>query len=406
MLIVVASKNGNPEHLYLSDISMQIPLSYINSVSSLISYEPLSVCLAELFNNDELPCQMVRAVREEKEDSSNVNKRFEPLENSMPIFYEHSLPMLAPPQDWVKSDETGTLSGGYLSKSSTSVLSFNAIRSKSYAHLFLSPSEKLLNVLNGLQKVSYKINQPMLDWVLENKDSLIKQGILVDTRYALLDLKKVKDFLLKKFGSDYSKIASVTTAIVEKKGQAFSQEVLLKVATIFKDHVLWFPSFLDFRGRIYRGGYPSIQGGSLSRSLLLWDLPEDQIPEKVSRLEAMEMLKAIGFAVKKHRTLEDAIVCGRHHLENSIPVNSEMDDPFSYASLVLVPYNNYSIECSYYKKPIPTVHEDLSLYKDWFLKWHFCIPCRKDASASVFQIMSKHPVKRGDVSKLLQHNHS
>lgn len=161
--LLIAVSTRSVEEMPLPDVSMQIPLSYVNSVYTVLNHAPLSVCLGELFSNTELPCQLVRSFKLKPLSEDSVregNTLFEPLDGSNTLFYEHSLPMVAPPLNWEKTHETGTLTGGYLSKSSTSVLSFNAIRSKSYAHLFLSPSKRLLGVLNGLQKNSFKINTP------------------------------------------------------------------------------------------------------------------------------------------------------------------------------------------------------------------------------------------------------
>lgn len=381
LLLAVCTKID--ENTPLADISMRVPLSYINSVGSLLEKHPLSICLGELFANQDLPCNLVTATKSGVDIEGNIedsspegkgitNYKYLPVGKIGPMFFEHCLPMVCPPLDWVKSQETGTILGGYLSENDQAVLSFNAIRSKSAAHLFISPSYELLNILNGVQKVPFKINTWMLSWVNQNKDFLIQQEVLVDPRYALLQKKKVRDFLTKIFGTDLNQISTVMNAVMQKKGQALIQELTLEVADIFSGLTLWFPTFLDFRGRIYRSGYPSIQGDSLSRNLLMWDLTADKVPSVLTESEGIELLKAVGFAVKKHDSLEEAARCGRYHLENQIPVNGEMEDPLLYASIIFAPYPKD-------KQP---------LYKDWFSWYHWFIPARKDASASVYQIMS------------------
>lgn len=44
---------------------------------------------------------------------------------------------------------------------------------------------------------------------------------------------------------------------------------ILNIARLFKNRVIYFPAFLDFRGRVYSlVNYLSYQGGDIARSLL------------------------------------------------------------------------------------------------------------------------------------------
>ncbi len=111
-----------------------------------------------------------------------------------------------------------------------------------------------------LNSVRFKINNQMLNYVIEewnNSDSYLFNG-----RNKIKQINSDDKPLLKK-----EKIAH------NSKFQLYSN--IINIAMLYRNQVLYFPVFGDFRGRLYTlSNYLSFQGNDLSRSLLLFD--EDQ----------------------------------------------------------------------------------------------------------------------------------
>ncbi len=53
---------------------------------------------------------------------------------------------------------------------------------------------------------------------------------------------------------------------------------IINIAELYKNHIIYFPTFLDFRGRIYPiVNYLNYQGGDIARSLLNFHTIEPKI---------------------------------------------------------------------------------------------------------------------------------
>lgn len=122
-------------------------------------------------------------------------------------------------------------------------------------------SDLFYNSINYLNSIKFKINIPMLMFVLEewNKDNSI----------LLKGYNKYKEIL-------------VGDSINLKKDKAKHNALhhlylnIINIAILFRAHVFYLPVFSDFRGRLYTlSNYLSYQGNDLARSLLLFDSNEE-----------------------------------------------------------------------------------------------------------------------------------
>ena len=121
-------------------------------------------------------------------------------------------------------------------------------------------SDLFYNSINYLNSIKFKINIPMLMFVLEewNKDnSMLFKGY-----------NKCKEISV----DDNTKIIKD-----KEKHNALYQLYLniINIAILFRAQVFYLPVFSDFRGRLYTlSNYLSYQGNDLARSLLLFDSNE------------------------------------------------------------------------------------------------------------------------------------
>lgn len=364
ILIILATSNKKN----ISDIAASIPSAMINCISMMIELEPINRVIIETLVDK-------RLVIPNESDGTRKNTTYSPDEAIISTRYESNIPMITTPRDWFLNDG-GSLEGGYLTTSVISVLLFNVISSKDYDNIFINVNYDLLVLLNKLQRVPFKINEKLLDWILNNYDELVSKDLLVDTAYANLSVKDLKMKIMTDLKLDKSKWYELEVALApirEKVGKAILEKHTLIIADIFRGLKIYSPTFIDFRGRIYRAGIPNVQGSSLSRNLLMWadDNIIEQCTENTFDKESAydQYLVKLALSVKKFKRISDALRFGEKLVKNTIPVDNSFEDPYEYAALVLVDYDGDPI-C-------------LGLKSD-----HLLLHCRKDASASVYQIAS------------------
>jgi hypothetical protein len=121
-------------------------------------------------------------------------------------------------------------------------------------------SEVFYSSINYLNSIKFKINVPMLMFVIEewNKD---------------------QSSLFKGYNR-YQEISTEDSRMIQKekeKHNALHQLYfnIINIAILFRAQVFYFPVFADFRGRLYTlSNYLSYQGNDLARSLLLFESNE------------------------------------------------------------------------------------------------------------------------------------
>ena len=119
----------------------------------------------------------------------------------------------------------------------------------------------IYNTVNRLSRIPYKINTPLLEFILLNGETL---GILLDTK------------LIDDFDND-KKTRKTKLRISEYKAyksKYLLQSYILEIAEMFRKHKLYFPVRLDQKGRVYcNTTYFNYQTTDLAKALLLFDTP-------------------------------------------------------------------------------------------------------------------------------------
>jgi hypothetical protein len=173
-----------------------------------------------------------------------------------PLHMSLNLPMIVKPRDYVMDNEkTLTLIGGYYLNNE---LFIQPLINNNPEHptkpKFLSPM--ILDSLNSMMKVPFKINTRLLEYFHDNSSIFFKNAEHPFTH------KKKRSKAEEKQYQSY-----VSEQILER--------YILMIADIYRNAPeIYFPLMLDFRGRIYnRVTYLNYQGSELAKSLLLFARP-------------------------------------------------------------------------------------------------------------------------------------
>jgi hypothetical protein len=255
----------------------------------------------------------------------------------------------------------------------------------------------------------------MLDWIQHNYDMLIKLGILVSESYSN---NHPTEMVYKEYNALKQRLVEESSSMLEayavenseegdlehppismayfnykvelKKAErlnswSITQNYTLKIAKMYANvGPIYFPVFLDFRGRIYRPGLLNIQASSLARSLLMWA----QSPESYEVLLKphssffnqlfLNYYYNVAQSCKRFSSYDDAVVWAKqrfvdgsifHYFDSGV----ELEDPLQFASLVLVKYPS---DLTYTDGVATLTREHVNLVQ------------RRDATSSVFQILS------------------
>lgn len=132
----------------------------------------------------------------------------------------------------------------------------------------------ILKSINDIMKIPFKINNPLLEYILNNPGFLS-----LDITSPFADVKKRSKSQEKKYQ--------------EWKSEKLLNDFILNIAETYRDvSELYFPLMLDFRGRLYpRVTYLNYQGSDLAKALLLFSRPGT-----IKRLDktAINYLKSYG----------------------------------------------------------------------------------------------------------------
>lgn len=182
-------------------------------------------------------------------------------ENMQILHLPEKLPMVCEPKDYVQSSEGKIVKlGGYLLNDVK--YSNPPIRNK-MGHKkdsTLEPENLIVDLVNGMSKVPYKINREVLDFVYEYG---IEKEILVESR------EEIRSYL------DDNKETNKTKQFKSLVSQYLHQKNVLSIAEVYSNvEKLYFPISLDFRGRIYcNTDYFGYQSDDLSKGLISFANP-------------------------------------------------------------------------------------------------------------------------------------
>ncbi|KAL0386791.1 UNVERIFIED_CONTAM: putative DNA-directed RNA polymerase [Sesamum latifolium] len=160
--------------------------------------------------------------------------------------------MVCKPVEWkstvVNPTTLAEVRGGYLSQPTGDIYHrYRLLTSHDNSHFFikLEPDSRhglltIMPVINKLQAIPFEIHREGLSFILNNRDYLEECGIL---------MPKI---------------------LLQRVQHARSESFILTLASAYEGYQFYLPSFIDFRGRIYRSGILHFHERDLARSLIVF----------------------------------------------------------------------------------------------------------------------------------------
>lgn len=203
------------------------------------------------------------------------------------------LPMVCVPVGWGRQDNAvdhkgrvptfAELVGGYLHPGTSDIgLALHLLTTKDASHYYalfntISSYERLCRTLTQLQSVGFMINREMFEFI-NNMDSLVDAGLLMPTYLSRVNIYNLRRSLQKFLNDkeyDYYKFTTLWSILDKRVQQARYEKSVLDLASVYEGYTLYFPAFIDFRGRIYRSGIQHFQERDLVRSLICFSQPKE-----------------------------------------------------------------------------------------------------------------------------------
>lgn len=300
-----------------------------------------------------------------------------------------NLPMIVPPKKWIVNSKhlqegnniklNELEEGGYLTVSKDKTynrFSLLASRDTDNFNIIIKDVPGLCSILNNLQSKAFRINETMLDFILDNRSLLEKADLLMDSRIAHVKMSDAYPVLRNLYYNNiaarnqYLNISDLELEFSKRVQQARFEDFILDLAKAYRGYEFYLPAFLDFRGRIYRTGLLHFHERDIAKSLILFS----------NQMENQPLYKdlnpyysaAVAFKYKKHDNYNNAYIWYKDNVFSNIYQNDKdliefskkASDPFQFLSKVLIHKEN----------------DFLNRYSE--------VPISQDASASAYQIMS------------------
>nr|QBM31616.1 hypothetical protein [Arthrobotrys musiformis] len=177
---------------------------------------------------------------------------------------DSTYPMVCSPDDWeisiTKNEYKIIKQGGFLSQNfkKNKFIQSNP-KNKGLTKLY---NDHIVNTINYIQSINYIINKDVLKIILKN----INLGILDDL--ILLNIHPETSNIMKLISK---KEKSLVKSILKHNTKSYIDRIILTNAILYRNSDLFFPVFIDFRGRLYTSTPSfSFQGSELIKSLLLF----------------------------------------------------------------------------------------------------------------------------------------
>lgn len=177
-------------------------------------------------------------------------------------------PLLEEPRKWVSYNEGGV-------PEDLPSVPLVVSRNFDYEQELLQSAEitQVLEALNHIQAVAWKINTPVLEKIRQLRDNHVVVSKLVNIDPEPIPEKPEDIDTNEEARKRYRKEAALAyRANNETLTQRLQIHLLLAVSEKYKDHErFYFPQHLDFRGRVYPiSGFLTTQGSELVKSMLLF----------------------------------------------------------------------------------------------------------------------------------------
>lgn len=304
------------------------------------------------------------------------------------------LPMIVTPIPWgvgvedsypSKIDGVSSLPrlvGGYLNPA-TSDIGFRLLTTKDASHYYAvfntdRYESRLCKTLSQLQSVGFMINKDMKEFIHNNMDSLVDAGMLMPTYLARVNISKLRR-ALQKFIDDNKYVSYKFTtlwSILDKRvQQARYEKYVMDLANMYEGYTLYFPAFIDFRGRIYRSGILHFHERDIVRSLICFEEPKKVVSSNYEHAYRT-LLEATAYHHKTFNNRKDAIAWSKE-TSNRL---SRLDDKEWVCSVIELSSKS--------KNPYQFISNIMFLNRELFAERLHTIPISMDASASAYQIMS------------------
>ena len=170
-----------------------------------------------------------------------------------------NLPMIYPPNNWKIDSNKISKYGGYLCNDMIDLIHYNKDRSHQS-----TLKQNFIHVVNYLQSQSFVIDSFQLNHYYNNIESTLNNDIILIENFDAylnqynLDKKSNKLEIYNIFQAYNIKIRKICITLET-----------LYLASIFKNHTIYFTIYNDFRNRLYYHSYLlNVQGTKLARSLI------------------------------------------------------------------------------------------------------------------------------------------
>jgi len=190
-------------------------------------------------------------------------------------WYPMHQPMLVQPYDW-----TGPFSGGYLTRAMRGKMVLSTSKDY-YAELKNVDMPDVYDAVNAVQRTPWMVNKSVLDVAREVgkhgekfQALLYKDELVLPIRPSIIPKGVDKDDLAPELRELLLEWLFATAVAreenAERRGKAHAACKQIEMAEKFVDEeAIWFPHFLDFRGRVYPfSNYLNPQADDLARGLL------------------------------------------------------------------------------------------------------------------------------------------
>ena len=324
-----------------------------------------------------------------------------------------NLPMVFPPKDWEphkpeqkrKLLHISDIYGGYLSNPTGQIYSTQRSMSSPDAKNFFiyfgenkyqeshNKQNKFCTSISSLQRQSFKINSNFLNFILENRELLEECGYLMPEFLSKVILAHASRKLRSHFEKNKDiqtiyKFSDVYALLIKNMQRARYECTILDLAKAYSGYSLYFPAFIDFRGRIYRSGIFHFHERDLARSILLIDCKDNIEYSSPDINNYIKMyLTATAFLYQSYKYEEDALNDIKNKLIPYLECKENLKTYFKTYLKTLV------IESRMAKRPfqyLSNIYLFLLSVSDLmsFVDLYNCVPVTQDASASAYQLMA------------------
>lgn len=307
-----------------------------------------------------------------------------------------NLPMVCVPVGWRALDEAvdqtdkkrrlvpglGDLVGGYLNPGTSNMsLPFRLLTTKDSDHYYAlfttrDSYERLCDSLTQMQSIGFMINSDVLGFIEENMTGLVDAGLLKPpyrSRVNISQLRRSLQRFLKENKYDEYRFSTLWVLLEKRVQQARYERFVLELAKAYDGYQLYFPAFIDFRGRIYQSGILHFHERDIVKSLICFYPPKDAV---ISNYE------------DAYRTLLEATAYHHQTFNSRKEAVGWSKDTFS--RLNALERKDWSVEVLALSSKSKNPFQFLShfIYLDHTLFTVHTIPISMDASSSAYQIMS------------------